>query len=147
MHEVPVDALAGGPEEGERLVVVERDADVEGVDLVMDRSAGYRQLAINRVFEVVGKLAPSVVIPIHAALPIDEPPAAEAEALSHFLAAMGVPETPAERAAYVAALEVFGERLALHVSGADEITAEVASGDDMLSVAMGLTEEARLRYR
>lgn len=35
----------------------ERDAGVEGVELVMDRWGGYRQLAINRAFEVVGKLA------------------------------------------------------------------------------------------
>lgn len=45
----------------------ERDADVEGVDLVMDRSAGYRQLAINRVFEVVGKLADRHLRPAIAA--------------------------------------------------------------------------------
>ena len=33
----------------------------------MDRSAGYRQLAINRVFEVVGKLADRHLRPAIAA--------------------------------------------------------------------------------
>ena len=40
---------------------------------------------------------------------------------------------------------VFGERLALHVSGADEITAEVASGD-LLGVARLLRDDPGLQF-
>ena len=35
----------------------ERDVGSDDVELVMDRFGGYRQLAVNRAFEVVGKLA------------------------------------------------------------------------------------------
>lgn len=78
-------------------VPAEAELDALGpVDVLILSIGGDGRLAPGKAAEVVGKLAPSVVIPIHAALPIDQPPTAEAEALAHFLAAMGMPETAAQ---------------------------------------------------
>lgn len=74
-------------------VPAESELDALGrVDVLVVRIGGEGQLAPGKAAEVVGKLAPSVVIPIHGAVPTDQPPAAEAEMLAHFLAAMGMPD-------------------------------------------------------
>ncbi|MEO8082272.1 MAG: MBL fold metallo-hydrolase [Ardenticatenales bacterium] len=85
-------------------VPAESELDALGrVDVLVVRIGGEGRLAPAKAAEVVGKLAPSVVIPIHGAdhgadhgaEPMDQPPAAEAEALAHFLAAMGMPDAGA----------------------------------------------------
>lgn len=64
--------------------------------------------------EIVGKLEPGIVIPLHGARPLEAAPPAEREALLRFVAAMGTAE-PAAQDSYRVAIDRQGGETALVV--------------------------------
>jgi L-ascorbate metabolism protein UlaG (beta-lactamase superfamily) len=66
------------------------------IDVLLLPIGGAGRLPPAKAAEIVGKLEPGIVIPVHAALPLDDPPPPEREALAHFLAAMGASDVVAQ---------------------------------------------------
>ncbi len=74
----------------------EAELDALGrIDVLVLPVGAQGRLGPGQAAEIVGKLEPGVVIPLHGALPPDAAPPAERDALARFVTAMGVTEPTA----------------------------------------------------